>query len=73
MEIDVFVSDRSPGLFNVDVVPPIAAALHANPSSLVLQDLGERIRGELAPLVCIEESRLPKARYGLFQSLLTEY
>jgi hypothetical protein len=38
-----------------------------------LQNLGERIRSELAPLVGIEECRHAKARCGLFQGFLAEY
>lgn len=56
----------------MDVVTPTAPAIHADPDSMVLENLREAVRCELVPLVGVEDRRRSKARYSLLESFFTE-
>ena len=54
VEVDFLVFDRTPGLFDEDVVPPRTPAIHRDGNLSLLQHGGEVHRGELRSLVGIE-------------------
>src|SRR4051794_25542322 len=58
-QVDLLVFHRAPQPLDEHVVPPGAAAIHADADRLVLQHPGEGCAGELAALVGVEKSGLP--------------
>src|SRR5208283_5113116 len=54
LEVDLLVLHRSPEPFHEDVVAPGALAVHADGDAVLLKDAGERLAGELAALVAVE-------------------
>ena len=60
-QVHVLVLDAAPQTLDEHVVHPSALAIHADRDGVTLEHVGERVRGELAPLVGIEDLRRLKA------------
>jgi hypothetical protein len=58
MHIDFLVFDRSPQLFNKEIVLPGSFTIHADGDLGMLQNLREGQRGEMRSLISIENVRL---------------
>src|SRR5271165_3087826 len=54
LEVDLLVLHRPPEPLDEDVVAPGALAVHADGDPVRLEDAGERLAGELAALVAVE-------------------
>ena len=72
LQIDALVLHATPEPFDEDVVPVAAFSIHADPDAMGLQYLGERLAGELAALIAIEDARRPIALQGLLQCVNAE-
>jgi len=72
LQINVFVLYRSPEPFDMHVVPPPPSAIHADPDSMVLKYLREAVRGELTPLVGVEDGGCSISFQSFFQCFFTE-
>lgn len=67
VQVDALIFQGTPQPFDHDVVPPAPLAIHRNADLSVLEELGERIAGELAPLVGVEDLGLAEASQGVFE------
>jgi len=71
LQIDLFILHRPPQPLDEQVVGVAPLAVHANLDSMLLQQPGERLRGELAALVGVEGLG-PALPERLFESLDAE-
>ena len=60
-QVHVLVLDAAPQTLDEHVVHPSALAIHADRNGVALEHVGERLTGELGPLVGIEDLRRFKA------------
>ena len=60
-QVHVLVLDATPQTLDEHVVHPSALAIHAYRNGVALEHVGERLTGELGPLVGIEDLRRFKA------------
>ncbi len=72
MEVGLFVLHRFPQPLHEHVVAPTARAIHADPDTLVLEQVGKRFADELAALVGVEDLRGTVALQRLVDRLDTE-
>ena len=68
VEIDVLVLKRPPEAFDVNVVQGPVYAVHADLDAVLFEDRDERIRGELAPLIRVEDRRYAPDRNSFLES-----
>jgi hypothetical protein len=71
-EAQLLILDRAPQAFDVQQVPPAAAASHADSDFLAARSAGEGDTGELTALVRTESLRRPKACRHFPQGLYTK-
>ena len=57
-DVNVVIFDRSPESLDEDIVKDPSTTVHADPDLVLQQDLDERHRRELNPLVAVEDIRL---------------
>src|SRR5271157_1540365 len=72
LEVDLLVLHRSPEPLDEHVVAPSALAVHADGDPVLLEDAGERLAGELAALVAVENLGLAVFAEGLLERLDAE-
>src|SRR5689334_22236373 len=71
-DVDLLVFHRSPKPLDEYIVPPSALTVHADCDLVVQQKTRERLAGELAALIRIEDVGLAVSRQRLFHRLDTE-
>lgn len=71
-QIDFFILETTPGSFDKDIVYPSPFSVHADGDVVMFKDTGKILRGELHPLVGVEDFRGAIEANSFLQSLDTE-
>jgi hypothetical protein len=69
VQVDFLVLYRAPQPLDHDIVAPVAAPAHAHGNSPAPRHAGERLAGELATQIRIEDLRLAIARQGFLAAI----